>query len=70
MASPKEWGQIAEWYAETLRTRHPHHFRPNDFFVIREKLEMHQDRSGSLMEMKITVFTEFTEEQLFQRWPT
>eukprot|EP00971_Amphidinium_carterae_P124413 2464500-Amphidinium_carterae.1 len=70
MASPKEWGQIAEWYAETLRSRHPKHFRPNDFFTIRERLEVHTDRNGSMMEMKIAVFEEFTDEQLFQRWST
>eukprot|EP00971_Amphidinium_carterae_P233096 4626737-Amphidinium_carterae.1 len=30
---------------------------------------MHQNRSGEMMEMKITVFTEYTEEELYQRWP-
>eukprot|EP00971_Amphidinium_carterae_P071551 1415413-Amphidinium_carterae.1 len=54
MASPKEWGQIAEWYADVLRSRHPRHFRPDDFLIIREKLEMHRNRSGEMMEMKIT----------------
>eukprot|EP00971_Amphidinium_carterae_P184477 3662263-Amphidinium_carterae.1 len=38
MASPQEWGEIAtwSWYQDTLRTRHPRHFRLEDFLVIRE----------------------------------
>eukprot|EP00971_Amphidinium_carterae_P082224 1626147-Amphidinium_carterae.1 len=54
MTSLKEWGQIATWYRDVLRTRHPSHFRPDDFLIIRERLEKHRERSGTLMEMKIT----------------
>eukprot|EP00971_Amphidinium_carterae_P196944 3908881-Amphidinium_carterae.1 len=56
MASPKEWGDVAMWFEDTLRTRHPSHFRPEDFLIIRERLETHRERSGDLSEMKITVF--------------
>eukprot|EP00971_Amphidinium_carterae_P140761 2789372-Amphidinium_carterae.1 len=69
MASPREWGQIAAWYADVLRTSHPSHFRPDDFLIMRERLETHRDKSGNSAEMKITIFEEDTEGELFQRWP-
>eukprot|EP00971_Amphidinium_carterae_P103716 2053537-Amphidinium_carterae.1 len=69
MASPKEWGQIAEWYAETLRNRHPMHFRPQDFLIVTERIETHMERRGDMMEMKITIFEDYTEAQLAQLWP-
>eukprot|EP00971_Amphidinium_carterae_P312893 6218129-Amphidinium_carterae.1 len=65
MASPREWGDVAKWFEETLRTRHPRHFRPEDFLIIRERLERHRERSGDMSEMKITIFEEYTEESLF-----
>eukprot|EP00971_Amphidinium_carterae_P088543 1752028-Amphidinium_carterae.1 len=69
MASPKEWGTIAEWYAPTLRTRHPMHFRPQDFLIITERIETHMERRGDMMDMKITIFEDYTEAQLAQLWP-
>eukprot|EP00971_Amphidinium_carterae_P163959 3250743-Amphidinium_carterae.1 len=69
MASPKEWGEVAIWFEDTLRTRHPSHFRPEDFLLIRERIEKHRERSGDLMDVKITVFQEYTEAQLAQLWP-
>eukprot|EP00971_Amphidinium_carterae_P285726 5673270-Amphidinium_carterae.1 len=69
MASPQEWGDIAKWYQDTLRTRHPRHFRLEDFLIIRERQERHRERNGDLSDMKITIFEEYTEVQLSQLWP-
>eukprot|EP00971_Amphidinium_carterae_P045851 902042-Amphidinium_carterae.1 len=69
MAAPAEWAQIADWYSDVLRTRHPRHFRPEDFLIVREELQRHHERGGGLADMYIARFEDLSEQQLARMWP-
>eukprot|EP00971_Amphidinium_carterae_P033108 651732-Amphidinium_carterae.1 len=69
MASPQEWAEIAEWYSDVLRTRHPRHFKPEDFVMVREEMQRHRERDGRLADVQIARFDDISEQQLALQWP-